>query len=37
MIRWKGKYPAEDYAEFRNMLKDIVRYDKTKVVLAGST
>ena len=37
LVRWKGNYPAEDYAAFRSMMKDIVRHDKTKVVLAGST
>jgi hypothetical protein len=37
LVRWKGNYPAEDYVAFRSMMKDIVRHDKTKVVLVGST
>ena len=37
MVRWKGIYPAESYNQFRTMMKDISRADKTKIVLVGST
>jgi Domain of Unknown Function with PDB structure (DUF3857) len=37
MVRWQGVYPAASYNKFRQMLKDISRSDKTKIVLVGST
>jgi Domain of Unknown Function with PDB structure (DUF3857)/Transglutaminase-like superfamily len=37
LVRKKGVYPAGQYAEFRKMLKDIARADKTKIVLVGAT
>jgi hypothetical protein len=37
MIRWQGVYPAESYDNFRTMMKEISRSDKTKIVLIGST
>lgn len=36
-ISRKGNYPAELYNEFREMLRNISRHDKAKIVLAGST
>jgi hypothetical protein len=37
MILRKGVHPATSYEDFRTMLKDISRADKTKIVLVGST
>jgi len=35
--RWQGRYAPSTYNEYRDMLKKIAKFDKTKVVLAGKS
>jgi len=35
--RYKGRYPSSTYDELRSMLKEVARFDRSKLVLAGST
>ena len=37
LVSEKGVFPPESYEEHRNMLKEISRSDKTKIVLVGAT
>lgn len=34
---YKGRYPANSYADFRNFWRKVARADKSKLVLIGST